>query len=82
MMIKFNIREKSYQAEKNMTWREWVDSPYNIDSYDYGQNQSILHIDGIYIVYLNKHGKVRLHEKIIDNQNYSLLDITGNDGEW
>ena len=33
--ITFTIAGTSYEADEGMTWREWVNSDYNVDNFDY-----------------------------------------------
>lgn len=68
-LVSFTIDGVEYQAEKNMTWAQWVDSSYNTNEYyvnNYGifivSNKNVCRDDGI---------SVSLTDTIIDGHHYS-----------
>lgn len=74
-LITFTIDGVEYQAEEGMTWKEWVDSEYNILNYgifnDYICNNSLLKCITVDSVYCTS------NEVIISSKNYimSIFDF-------
>ena len=76
-IITFNIEGTTYQAEKGMTWGEWIDSEYNIDGF-YSSNSSILLDKNGSTYYLNYYdaaygGLSAVKEHVIDNNKHWIL---------
>ena len=73
-IIEFDIYDQwYYQAVEGMTWREWVDSEYNIGG---------LYIEGDYIRFIDSYisihidgEKVYCDEIINPEEDYSLVDV-------
>ena len=73
-IIEFDIYDRwYYQAVEGMTWREWVDSEYNIGG---------LYIEGDYIRFIDSYisihidgEKVYCDEIINPEEDYSLVDV-------
>ena len=77
-MITFTFNGTEYQAEKDMTWREWIDSPYNeIEKYDQvngtgisvDYNGSIICSCAEHWLYLDEE-EVQASEEIVENGGY------------
>lgn len=48
-LIKFTIIGREYQAEKEMTWAEWVESEYNSEGYWHNSGSRIMNSNGEFI---------------------------------
>lgn len=66
--ITFTIEGISYQAEKGMTWNEWVNSSYNIDGY-YCSNNYVYTSNDLFVANVGTIEKVFVDD-IIENGNY------------
>ena len=70
-MINFTIDGTPYQAEEGMTWAEWVNSPYNEDSFKV-LDEWIFTSNGMMEVYLGEECGVLTNEVIIADFKYLL----------
>lgn len=71
-LLSFSIYSDVYQFEDNMTWEEWVNSPYNTDGYyiEYGR---VLTSDGMCSVYDDEiWGHANPGDSIFADREYSL----------
>ena len=71
--ISFTIEGVSYQAEEGMTWAEWVNSPYNEDSFKV-LDEWIFTSNGMMEVYLGEERGVLTTEVIIADFKYFLIE--------
>ena len=74
-IISFTIDETSYQAEKGMTWGEWVDSDYNTDGWEIVGSNNIIQ-KGEYAVYSpgDNVNVVRPSNEIVSNRHdFSMM---------
>lgn len=70
-IINFTIDGTPYQAEEGMTWAEWVNSPYNEDSFKV-LDEWIFTSNGMMEVYLGEECGVLTNEVIIADFKYLL----------
>jgi hypothetical protein len=77
--ISFSINGKTYKANKDMTWLEWVNSPYNTANYQSTENPSYIIQNGWYnrIVSTQEYNAVTPSSTIIANYNYIIHDGSG-----
>lgn len=77
-IINFTISGTPYQAEKNMTWGEWVSSSYNNGEF-FTENGEVLKKlrQYIYKVSINDCNEVCTSDKINDNTSYSTTKDDG-----
>ena len=77
-IIEFTVDGVSYQAEEGMTWREWINSEYNLDGYYESNSAALIIINGSpYAIYKSEGPidiDVNLDETIEKNVNYPLWD--------
>lgn len=76
----FIIGTQKYNMEKNMTWKEWVESSYNVDKYKIDGNTTngtILREDSIdtikYCVTTDR--KVLAKDNIVSGQTYTITTV-------
>lgn len=69
-LITFTIAGTTYQAEEGMTWAEWIDSSYNINSYIISGGVVKPILGTVYDLY-SGHIRVSSADTIIENNNYS-----------
>ncbi len=67
-IINFTIDAVQYSAEKDMTWKDWLSSKYNVDNYK--QHCTTDYITGHGIVAYSGKNLVSVSEIILENNNY------------
>lgn len=73
MLIRFTIGMVTYQAEKGMTWREWVNSTYNTEGFIIKNDRVYDSTQKYYVCPYNVFGSpVSLEEVIIDGKEFML----------
>ena len=74
-LITFTIAGTTYQAENGMTWGEWIDSKYNVNSHvdnfdPYVSCNGVLVFDVPNSTVANSAGAIKLADEIIDGKKY------------
>lgn len=70
-LISFTIDGITYFAEEGMTWRDWVDSEYNVDGYGIAVEQ------GLYCIYKNNYTSSNMNVDAIINNGDTLTLFLG-----
>ena len=74
-VINFTIKTTPYQASRNMTWSEWIDSEYNTASIEYKYGGVWSNDHGGYVADSAYCGTdVKLDEAIINGFNYGIRE--------
>lgn len=69
-LITFTIEGTQYQAERDMTWGEWVESEYNTGGYSKHVNLDAIRLNTVAIVHNNDGSCVKKNDKIINGRSY------------
>ena len=78
--IEFTIGTQKYKMEKDMTWKEWIESSYNVDKYKIDGNETngiVLREDSIDTIKycITKDQKVLAKDNIVSGQTYTITTI-------
>ncbi len=73
-LISFTINGNPYQAEKGMTWENWVYSKYNTDGFDTNVN-AVVDASFTYVVIGGATQSVRVNDEIVPDFAYTLVKM-------